>query len=250
MRLVYPTVGRGAWPANGAGQTLNSTGDSPGPYLRCPAVVPNPRLMPGLAAFRDIRNGEPVSINEFAVMCAVQAIQREVNVTDDGLFGGNTAAAVKTWQQHHALTGDGIVGPATGKALWRPVALELARTFSTRWPPTLAKLVVGHIGHESGWDSAAVGVTTPQDLGLCQINGPAHPDMSAQARLDPRRALVWMMGFVEGNLNAFGGNEAPAIAAYLLGVTGSRRWSSAGFPDVFNGVKVHDYVASVLKAAR
>ncbi len=40
----------------------------------------------------------------------VKQIQKIVGVTEDGVFGMNTQAAVKTWQSDHNLKPDGIVG--------------------------------------------------------------------------------------------------------------------------------------------
>lgn len=59
---------------------------------------------------------------------AVKTLQRLLNALDylgadnrqltvDGIFGANTAHAVKSFQKHNALTADGIVGPATWKKI-------------------------------------------------------------------------------------------------------------------------------------
>lgn len=47
----------------------------------------------------------------------VKVVQRIVGVTDDGIFGPRTEAAVEHWQLSNHLTPDGIVGPATWKAI-------------------------------------------------------------------------------------------------------------------------------------
>jgi peptidoglycan hydrolase-like protein with peptidoglycan-binding domain len=47
----------------------------------------------------------------------VTAVQSRIGVAADGVFGPQTAAAVKHFQAAHGLTADGIVGPATAQAL-------------------------------------------------------------------------------------------------------------------------------------
>ena len=48
---------------------------------------------------------------------AVKAVQRKLGVSVTGYFGSQTATAVKRFQRRHHLTADGIVGPATARAL-------------------------------------------------------------------------------------------------------------------------------------
>ncbi|HET8600654.1 MAG TPA: peptidoglycan-binding protein [Segeticoccus sp.] len=47
----------------------------------------------------------------------VQAVQRIVGVTADGIFGPRTRSAVVSWQGRHGLVRDGIVGPRTAAAM-------------------------------------------------------------------------------------------------------------------------------------
>jgi peptidoglycan hydrolase-like protein with peptidoglycan-binding domain len=49
----------------------------------------------------------------------VAKIQDWLGQKSDGIYGKDTKAAVKRWQRRHGLTADGIVGPATWKALKR-----------------------------------------------------------------------------------------------------------------------------------
>lgn len=43
----------------------------------------------------------------------VITVQGKVGATKDGVYGPGTKSKVITWQEHHALRGDGIVGPQT-----------------------------------------------------------------------------------------------------------------------------------------
>jgi peptidoglycan hydrolase-like protein with peptidoglycan-binding domain len=47
----------------------------------------------------------------------VRAVQQELGVTADGVYGPRTRSAVKRFQRSHGLAADGIAGPATLAAL-------------------------------------------------------------------------------------------------------------------------------------
>lgn len=243
LQIVYPTRGRGAWPSSGAGGTLSGDGTRPGAYYRAPVGGPP---MPGTAGYRAVRDEGTVSIDEYAVHQAVMGIQRFVGVSvADGLYGPRTAAAVAGWQQAHGLTGDGVFGPRTAAVAALPA---VTRTCQQLKPgnEVLPRLVKGHLNYESRWDVGAVGGLSPRDLGLAQINGPAHPSLSVNDRLDPEVAIEWAAGFVLGNLDAMGWDVEDAAAAYNLGRAGARAWVSAGRPQFWNGRDIWRYVANVL----
>jgi peptidoglycan hydrolase-like protein with peptidoglycan-binding domain len=48
---------------------------------------------------------------------AVKAVQRKLHVSVTGYFGSQTEAAVKRFQRRRGLKADGVVGPATARAL-------------------------------------------------------------------------------------------------------------------------------------
>ena len=64
---------------------------------------------------------------------AVRAIQRELGITADGVFGPMTERAVKRFQRRHDLVPDGIVGPITRGALGlEPFSSRSVRRKSSR----------------------------------------------------------------------------------------------------------------------
>lgn len=241
--VLAVTTGRGAWPNNGTGGTLSVKGDKPGGYYRAPAAG---RPMPGRLAFDAMRAGKAPTLNDYAVFMGVKAIQQRLGATDDGLFGPNTGKAVAAWQTSKGLVADGVFGPASGKAMFGPLATSAAVAVSTR--AGFADVVRGHIGHESWWDPGAVGVSTPDDVGLGQINGPAHPTITLEQRFDAEFAIPWIAEFADGNITAMGGVRDDGVAAYNLGIGGARSWVKAGRPQMWGSTDVRKYIASVLTA--
>ena len=73
---------------------------------------------------------------------AVRAIQRELGIPADGIFGPVTERAVKRFQSRHHLVPDGIVGPLTRAALGlRPFSAgSVRRTSSVRLPLVLRRI--------------------------------------------------------------------------------------------------------------
>lgn len=230
VEIVYPVRGRGAWAYRKPyGGTLSSDGREFGQYYR---LNGEGRRKVGKIAADAVVDGDEVSINHYAVYRAVMGIQRELNVPQTGTFDKITSDALKTWQVQNDLAADGIFGRISAKKMFVPIAKAAAAAKDSAHPE-LADLVLGHISWESLWDPGAVGGLTPSDLGLCQINGPAHPDLSEDERLDPRFAIKWVVNFVQSNLEAMGYNVRDAVAAYNLGQGGARSWIRAGRPDVW-----------------
>ena len=64
---------------------------------------------------------------------SVRAVQRQLGLPADGIFGPRTLAAVRRFQKRHGLAVDGVVGPATWRAMVRddrPARAGKARTAS------------------------------------------------------------------------------------------------------------------------
>ena len=248
--ITTPDLGRGAWAVNGSGGTLSVDGKKPGPYYRAPAPGSSTK-MPGLTAALARRNDHSVSVNDYAVHMGVKALQRQIGATQDGILGPKSEAAIKAWQKAHGLVADGVPGPKTFRAMLEPLAIAAAKkaAFDRRVDSNvLVEMVIGHIGHESAWDPGAVGYSTPDDLGLCQINGRWHPSESIEERLTPETALAYAAGVViAGNLIALEGDEDAAIFAYNVGIYGARRWVQLGKPAIHYGVDAYGYINSVKK---
>lgn len=251
--ITYPGQGRGAWPTNGAGGTLNTDGTAPGRYYRSVAAGTSLGTV-GLNGYRADKGNLKCSVDDYAVWRAVAGIQTELrqmghlapDTVADGLYGRLTGQGVATFQKANGLVADGVYGPATSRALWEPVARSTAVDVDPAHANQLTPILVGTLNWESGWDPGAVGATTPQDLGLAQINGPAHPELSADQRLDPRTAISMAAGLIAANLRYFGYRTDAAIAAYNLGRAGASRWLLDGSPDIWGARDVRSYIDHIL----
>jgi hypothetical protein len=245
VTLITPATGRGAWPSKGTGGTLSLSGLLPGPFYRAPFA---PGVdMPGHAAWIALRLGAPVQLADYAVHLAIKAIQLKCGMIGDGLFGPNTRDAVADYQAKAGLVKDGIVGPATTKAMFKPM-IDLAAGKISDAHPRLAFLLGGLFCYVSGFEPAAVGVTTTVELVLLVIFGPAHPTLTVEQRLDPAVAITFGAKLVESNLDSLR-VETDAIAAFNLGQAGARNWVMALRPQYWGSTDVPLYISRVLAAA-
>lgn len=126
--------------------------------------------------------------NYQAVHLGVKAIQRRINsyggyspaVVEDGTYGPETAEAVKWLQGRLGVGVDGVVGPTTARAMFKDLLLWYGGVYHVP-----ASQLHGFVMLESGYDPGAVGVVSPADRGLNQINENAHPDVSDEEAFDP-----------------------------------------------------------------
>jgi Transglycosylase-like domain/Putative peptidoglycan binding domain len=97
---------------------------------------------PGATASGGATAGSEVIVKRGDRGSAVVAIQRELGIPADGVFGPMTERAVKRFQSGHGLVPDGIVGPLTRAALGlRPFsARSVRRTSSARLPLALRRI--------------------------------------------------------------------------------------------------------------
>lgn len=238
--------GRGSWPISGAGGTKAYKNENKaGPYYY---------LGTGYK-----KAGHTRTNDEYAVWKAVAAYQVAINrrtgsrLLVDGLYGPATLAAVTHFQKAHPkATGAvwGGIGPETSRALlipdMRAVVDKNGNGFITR------KIVSGTIKHESLWDAGAVGYIDSNDLGLAQINGPSHPDLTRAERLNPQVAFNFIVDYYDNALSQLNNNIRDAIASYNLGIGGARRWISQGRPQWYTPTgatrarNVWQYIDSIL----
>ena len=243
-------VGRGAWPKDGGGGTLSMSRDAPGPYYAFPAPEADLPL-PGSGGWK---SEDP---NERAVHGAVLAIQHALNrrgkygLTASGRFDWPTMDATIKFQKQVDLPAWGGVDRETAKALFLPDLKSRCRTL--RFPHW--QVACGVVTNESAWDPGAVGRVKHVDIGLAQINGDAHPDMSEVQRLRPGFAFTFIINYLNVALKTFDGNIDYAIASYNLGRTGARRWIDAGCPNPYTPAgsvprNVQAYIERIKTACR
>jgi len=241
--------GRGAWSNTGRGGTLKRQSDLvtvPGPYYLL--AVGGPPLV-GSAARDTMKAGHTPSLDQLAVNYGVKAIQKLLNyghptLVVDGVFGRATDAGVRGYQVKAGLKEDGSAGPHT---LGRLLLPHIKRIGGSDW-----EVVYGLLRNEGAFDPGAVGVIDEQDLGLAQINGRAHPDMTIEQRFDPFIAIQFNANYLANALAELG-NVRDAVLSYNLGIGGVRTWIKAGRPRKYSpdGGPLRDttaYVDRVLNA--
>lgn len=247
--------GRGAWPNSGAGGTKDYKANTPGPYY--------------YIGSGDLKVADDP--DAYAVRRAVRAYQGALNrrlgkgtVEVDGHFGKETSDAVTAFQTKHKelVTPWGGIGTDTSFLLLYPDLIkEVSKDANAKITPVV---VSGVVRHESSWDAGAVGYVDNDDLGLAQINGRAHPDLTRNERLRPQVAFKFIVNYLNNALahykNSKGTDAAfkkygvlgDAIASYNLGIGGADRWISQGRPEWYTPQgatsprNVWDYIEAIL----
>lgn len=169
MTVPAVSTGRGAWSVTGK--------DNGSRYY---AYVEGKPLDGGRATYDE---------NYQAVNFGVKAIQARVNAYGgyspslivDGLYGKGTAAGVKWMQQAKlGVSADGVVGPTTARAMFKDLLIWFAGAHHVP-----ASQLHGFVMLESGYDPGALGIISPADRGLNQINEDAHPNITDEMAFDP-----------------------------------------------------------------
>lgn len=188
-------------------------------------------------------------VNFQAVNLGVKAIQSRINdygyspaLIEDGTCGPETRAAIKWVQTKLALVVDGVAGPTTCKALWKDLQIWYGGIYHVP-----ASQLYGFMMLESGADPAAVGVTTPSDRGLNQINLVAHPNITVEQAFDPHFAINYTAKRLGDARAQFSGKGVDlknycAIAQHNSPLA-AKQWYEAGSPP---NEKIAKYVELVL----
>ena len=129
---------------------------------RAPVRPPAPAAVPALASLRDVQH----ALNVLA--------GPGTPLTEDGINGPKTIAAVKAFQSAHGLTADGIAGPQTKSALQAAIAAAAPH------PATQASLGL----------SPVAAVAPPPALGLVRVKAPAPAAAAAPSLLAPPAAAT------------------------------------------------------------
>lgn len=218
------------------------------------------------------------SLAHWAVAAGCHAIQRRLvelkilgplDLTEVGIFGAKTDAAVRSFQSVHTdpqtghpLTVDGIVGTSDARALWTPIVDSYEAVYSI--PDHLLR---GEVAHESNLDPGAVGFyiyyTGPAgdlsyrgvDRGPFQINSQAQLTVSWQLAFDFSYAADWSANMMRRRFNSFLASyphqrEAVLWDAAVCGhnnPSAAQEWAKKGYApnpgaaDYVNAVKVARY---------
>lgn len=220
--------GRGAWPSDGRGGTLNARGTGPGKYY---SLAKDPLKQIGLTTLcRNLEN-KPSSTDFNATFHGVLAIQAilvedfEAPLTGDGVYGPSTEKAVRDAQAFFGIISDGVVGKETMMWFLWPHIHEVAGKYNVPW-----NVIWGFLQNEGNWDPGAVGWIDPSDLGLAQINTRYHPDTSFSEAFCSSYAITFIARYIADALREFNGNVTDAVVSYNLGYGGTRQWIDAGRP--------------------
>lgn len=254
MSIVYPPAGqgRGSFSTENTvlGGTLNLQGTAPGRYYRAPA---NEQVrMPGLTGARAVRTNSVCNINDYAVFMFIKyGIQPFLDTVCDGILGPKSAVGIVNLQKARGLSPDGIIGPKTCRMLQEPFVITAVSKTNPTYSMSLFKLVLGTLNHESEFDGGAVGVATPHDVGVGQINEVHSTNqldpkyISLDDRLNPEKAIPWVVGFVDNNYKSMNYDLDLAILAYNLGISGAWEWNRQGRPQMFRGRDTFAYLERV-----
>lgn len=177
-----------------------------------------------------------------AVTLGVKAYQTVFNtvygqsLVADGWWGVKTTASAKIVQTRLNVTSDGVVGPATSKA----IALPLTRQRETLYSLP-SGVLCGLVKQESSFDFGAVGYTTPADKGLVQINLPANPSVTEEQAFNPFFSLDYAAARLKKAYEKFKRWDC-AVASYNSPLWAQQWYATGHAPNE----QIAAYVATIL----
>lgn len=140
------------------------------------------------------------------------------------IWGNMARARTMGFQSASGLLADGVVGPATAKALLKKWVSAFEAQYS------IPDHLVGKQGTlESNNHAVAEGFVDPDDEGWGQIHLPFYPTITQTQAWDPEFAIKWMAGQLWSHRMNLGDWDA-AIAAYNVGYQTAKQWLAAGKP--------------------
>lgn len=191
-------------------------------------------------------------VNYQAVSLGVKALQRRANefaamygfskVSVDGNFSPLDRRQYRLLQGHLGLYVDGVVGPATCKAIWRDLVKFYASFYGV--PP---EHIWGTISLESAFDPGAVGYVTPSDRSLFQINLTAHPSITVEQAFDYHYAFNYACKRLHDARDLFDGKgtvlQRDCSIAQHNSPLAAQQWFKTGTPPT---EQIATYVSLVL----
>lgn len=233
--MTTPLYGRGAWTSNGMGNNgryymLVSSGVQVGSH-----AVTNPALDLACNDYRAVNWG----VKQIQTRCN-ELVKQATPLVVDGWFGARTDTAVRAMQQRLGVNPDGQVGPATAKAMWRPLVVmsEGANGLNNNY-------LGGIMSHESLYDPGAVGSITPGDKGLLQWHNQAYAQSFDYHWSIPQGALRFATAW-----RAYAGKGEDLQIACSIGQHNSPTQADAAYVagKVPEDTAFAGYIADVLRA--
>lgn len=176
---------------------------------------------------------------------AIQALQRALVIHDfevgstDGVFGPRTRTAVRAFQVDRDLQADGIVGPTTARALFRPFVEDAERKLSIP-----DHLLHGQVALESNYDPGAQGKVDDRDRGLCQINSRWFPEMTDEKVYGrPRVVINWSGSRLRSAYDGLGVESWDPAIAHHNNPEMAQQWAH-------DGEAPNDQVATYVRLVR
>lgn len=216
MTVPSVTRGRGAWTTTGK--------DNGSRYYTYVAGKP----VDGSQPTKDV-NYQAVHLGVKAIQARVNAYNYSPALVVDGQYGEATAAGVKWVQGKLGVGADGVAGPTTCKALWKDLLIWFGGVYHVP-----ASQLYGFIMLESAADPGAVGVTTPSDRGLNQINLVAHPNITVEQAFSPPFCIDYTAKRLGDARAQFSGKgvelkNSCAIAQHNSPLA-AKQWYQTGYP--------------------